>query len=59
MYGHVIIGVDGRPGGQDAAALAAILAEPDAVRALVYVSQFRPPADQPTHPALELADSAR
>ena len=58
MYSHVIVGVDGRPGGKDAAALAGTLAEPEAARAIVYVSQFRPPADQPTHPALELADAA-
>lgn len=55
MYTHVIVGVDGRPGGKDGAALAGTLVEPEAARILVYVSQFRPPADQPTHPMLELA----
>ena len=58
MYSNVIVGVDGRPGGKDAAALAGNLAGREAARALVYVSQFRPPADQPTHPALELTDAA-
>jgi hypothetical protein len=55
VYTHVIVGVDGRPGGKDGAALAGTLVEPEAARILVYVSQFRPPADQPTHPMLELA----
>lgn len=38
MYGNVIIGVDGRQGGLDAAALAAVLAAPAARRHLVFVA---------------------
>jgi nucleotide-binding universal stress UspA family protein len=38
MYTNVIIGVDGEQGGRDAAALAAVLAAPDAHLSLVYVS---------------------
>ena len=43
MYRNLIVGVDGRPGGRDAAALAAILAAPGAHRHLVFV------ADAPPH----------
>jgi nucleotide-binding universal stress UspA family protein len=38
MYANVIVGVDGRQGGQDAAALAALLASPTARRHLVHVA---------------------
>lgn len=43
MYSNLIVGVDGRQGGRDAAALAAILAAPGARRHLVFV------ADAPPH----------
>jgi hypothetical protein len=57
VYAHVIIGVDGRPGGKDAPALGGTLTDSDAAPTLVYVSQMCSPADQPTHLALELADA--
>ena len=38
MYANVIVGVDGAQGGRDAAALAGMLADPDALLSLVYVS---------------------
>ena len=38
IYESVIVGVDGREGGQDAAALAALLASPAARRHLVHVA---------------------
>ena len=44
MYGHVIVGVDGRSGGRDAASLAALLADRDAFVSLVYVSTSGPNA---------------
>jgi nucleotide-binding universal stress UspA family protein len=56
MYANVIVGVNGREGGLDAAALAASLADPGAQRTLVYVSATRPPSDQPTLLDAELAD---
>ncbi len=43
MYENLIVGVDGRQGGRDAAALASILAAPRARRHLVFV------ADAPPH----------
>lgn len=41
MYGDVIVGVDGRQGGRDAAALAGLLASPGARRSLVFVTDAR------------------
>jgi nucleotide-binding universal stress UspA family protein len=43
MYTNVIIGIDGRQGGQDAAALAAILSGPGARHHLVFVAGCPPP----------------
>jgi nucleotide-binding universal stress UspA family protein len=44
MYAHVIVGVDGKPGGRDASALASILAAAGAVVSLVHVSTTGPDA---------------
>jgi nucleotide-binding universal stress UspA family protein len=45
MYRNVIVAVDGRHGGRDAAALAAILAAPGGLLSLVYVSTSSPDAE--------------
>jgi nucleotide-binding universal stress UspA family protein len=42
MFRHVIVGVDGRPAGRDAIALARILAEPRAHIALAHVHELTP-----------------
>jgi nucleotide-binding universal stress UspA family protein len=55
MYGNVIVGVDGRQGGADAAALAAALASPEARITLVYVSTV-PFASHASTRELDLAD---
>jgi nucleotide-binding universal stress UspA family protein len=44
MYAHVIVGVDGKPGGRDAAALTSILAAAGAFVSLVHVSTTGPDA---------------
>lgn len=44
MYDHVIVGVDGKAGGRDAAALSSILASTGASVSLVYVSTSGPDA---------------
>ncbi|HET8978892.1 MAG TPA: universal stress protein [Solirubrobacteraceae bacterium] len=57
MYTNLIIGVDGRRGGADAAALAAQLASPGAFMALVYVSSL-PYASRASKRELDLADES-
>jgi len=44
MYANVIVGVDGKPGGRDASALASMLAAAGAFVSLVYVSTTGPDA---------------
>jgi nucleotide-binding universal stress UspA family protein len=56
MYASVIVGVDGKEGGRDAAALAGVLAAPDAFVSLVHVSTTVPIANHSYNPDLELAD---
>ena len=56
MYANVIVGVDGREGGRDAAALAAMLAASDAVVSLVHVTTSTPIANRATVRDLAFAD---
>ena len=58
MYGHMIVGVDGRQGGRDAAALGAALTGPDGVRAIVFVGGTLSGAGAPSTLELELAADA-
>jgi nucleotide-binding universal stress UspA family protein len=57
MYTNLIIGVDGRRGGADAAALAAQLADPGAFVTLVYVSTL-PYVSRASKRDLDLADES-
>jgi nucleotide-binding universal stress UspA family protein len=56
MYANVIVGIDGREGGRDAAALAAMLAASEAVVSLVHVTTSTPIANRATVRDLEFAD---
>lgn len=55
MYSNIVVGVDGRGGGRDAAALGALLAEPKAELALVNVCITDPLPSRASSPAFELA----
>jgi nucleotide-binding universal stress UspA family protein len=57
-YEKVIVGVDGREGGRDAAALTRRLASPDADFKLVYVSVTGGASELVTHSRLDRADEA-
>jgi nucleotide-binding universal stress UspA family protein len=56
MYANVIVGVDGREGGRDAAALTAMLAACDAFVSLVHLTTATPTANRATVRALKFAD---
>jgi nucleotide-binding universal stress UspA family protein len=58
MYANVVVGVDGREGGRDAAALAGLLADPGAFQSLAHVTTTIPLANQSAQHDLELADEA-
>jgi nucleotide-binding universal stress UspA family protein len=55
MYGNVIVGVDGRQGGRDAAALAAAIANDGAIVTLVYVGVTAPMPNHASDLDIELA----
>jgi nucleotide-binding universal stress UspA family protein len=55
MYANVIVGVDGREGGRDAAALTAMLAASDASVSLVHAATAPPIANRATVGDLEFA----
>ncbi len=55
MYANVVVGVDGRAGGRDAAALAPMLAVPRAAVTLVYVDSTAAVGGRPRHGDHELA----
>ena len=59
MYSHVIVGVDGRAGGFDAAALASSLTMPGADLSLVHVCLIDPVPNRGSSAAFELADAER
>jgi nucleotide-binding universal stress UspA family protein len=59
MYSHVIVGVDGRAGGLDAAALAASLTTAAADMSLVHVCVIDPVPNRGSSAAFELADAER
>ncbi len=57
MFENVLVGVDGRPNGRDAIALASHLTGPDGQLTLAHVHSGRMPALHPVTPADELAGS--
>lgn len=56
MYGNVVVGVDGKAGGGDAAALAAVLAPAKAFISLVHVTTTVPIANHSPDRDLDFAD---